>query len=117
MRASKFVTRLGAAVSCAAILFPAPASAQTSPFVSNEDPAYADLDHLVSEGLVRRVILGERPHSRAAFGRFVEEARVRLDEQNRRLQGRSLEGSLEARGAIRRGPDRRARPSPPRGGR
>lgn len=66
-------------------------SAQTTPYVTNLDPAYADLDVLVSEGLVRRIVLGERPYSRAAFGRFVEEATGRVTERGGAVSDRSRE--------------------------
>lgn len=50
------------------------AAAQATPYVPNKDMAYGDLDALISVGLVRNVMAGERPYSRAAFRRFVEEA-------------------------------------------
>jgi len=55
-----------------------PTWAQATPYVPALDPAYLDLDVLVSEGWVRNVITGERPYSSAAFGRLVEEATARL---------------------------------------
>ncbi|MGD8871008.1 MAG: capsule assembly Wzi family protein [Gemmatimonadota bacterium] len=66
-------------------------AAQTTPYVTNLDPAYTDLDVLVSEGLVRRIILGERPYSRAAFGRFVAEATARVEEREGAVSARSRE--------------------------
>ena len=68
--------------------------AQTTPYVTNLDAAYADLDALVSAGLVRRIFLGERPYSRAAFARFVAEARGRVAQRGRPVDSRTLE-SLE----------------------
>jgi len=56
-----------------------PAAAQATAYVPALDPAYADLDVLMSAGLVRDVMAGERPYSRAAFRRFVEEAGRRLE--------------------------------------
>ena len=53
--------------------------AQASPYVPNLDPVYQDLDALVAEGIVRDIILGERPYSRVAFARFAQEARRRID--------------------------------------
>jgi len=55
-----------------------PLAGQTTPYVPYLDPAYGDLDVLVARGLVRDVLLGQRPHSRAAFTRFVEEANRRV---------------------------------------
>lgn len=66
-------------------------AAQTTPYVTNLDPAYADLDVLVSEGLVRRIILGERPYSRAAFRRFVAEATSRVGDREGMVSIRSRE--------------------------
>lgn len=51
-----------------------PLGAQSTPYVPGDDAAYGDLDALVASGLVRELILGERPYSRAAFARYVAEA-------------------------------------------
>ena len=66
-------------LSVAFSMLPAVLLAQASPYVPNLDPVYQDLDALVAEGLVRDIILGERPYSRVAFARFVQEARKRAD--------------------------------------
>jgi len=60
-------------------MLPAVLLAQASTYVPNLDPVYQDLDALVAEGLVREIILGERPYSRVAFARFAQEARRRID--------------------------------------
>ncbi len=60
-------------------MLPAVLLAQTTPYVPNLDPVYQDLDALVAEGLVRDIILGERPYSRLTFARFALEARRRID--------------------------------------
>ena len=60
-------------------MLPAVLLAQASPYVPNLDPVYQDLDALVAEGLVRDIILGERPYSRVALARFAQEARRRID--------------------------------------
>jgi len=78
-------------------------AAQSTPYVANLDPAYADLDVLVSRGLVRRIMLGERPYSRAAFARFVAEATERVMLLDGGLDARSRE-SLE-RLSMRFGPE------------
>lgn len=62
-------------------VMPTGLDAQTTPYVTNLDRAYDDLEVLVSEGLVRRIVLGERPYSRAAFSRFVAEATARAGER------------------------------------
>ena len=54
-----------------------PASAQSSPYVPNLDPAYSDLDALVAVGLVEVPSMAQRPYSRMAFARFVTEARAK----------------------------------------
>lgn len=48
--------------------------AQTTAYVPLGDPAYEDLDALERAGLVRDLLVGERPYSRAAFARFAVEA-------------------------------------------
>ena len=66
-------------LSVAFSMLPAVLLAQASPYVPNLDPAYQDLDALVAEGLVRDIILGERPYSRLAFARFAQEGRRRIE--------------------------------------
>jgi hypothetical protein len=65
-----------------------PARAQTTAYVAVLDPAYQDLEALVSAGLVQDLMFGERPYSRAAFRRFVEEATRRSagQEESPRIQ-------------------------------
>jgi hypothetical protein len=48
-------------------------SAQASVYVRLSDPAYADLEVLIALGWVQGVMVGEGPHSEAAFRRFVHE--------------------------------------------
>ena len=74
-------------------MLPAVLLAQASPYVPNLDPAYQDLDALVAQGLVRDIILGERPYSRVAFARFAQEARRRIDTAGEAgIKPRFLEG-------------------------
>lgn len=61
-------------------LAPASALAQASPYVSNLDLAYRDLDALFVAGLVPTIIMSQRPYSRMAFARFAREARDQLAE-------------------------------------
>jgi len=60
-------------------LLPVPGAAQATPYVPALDPAYRDLEVLVSAGLVRGIIPGQRPHSRMTFARAAGEARAQLD--------------------------------------
>lgn len=62
----------------ALLTLPSIAAGQGTTYVPAQDQAYDDLQLLVAEGLVRSAILGERPHSRAAFRRFLAEADERL---------------------------------------
>lgn len=57
----------------------APAAAQASAYVPINDPAYHDLDALVAAGLVRDLMLGTRPYSRANFARAIAEAKNRVE--------------------------------------
>lgn len=59
------------------LLLPRAASAQATPYVPPLDPAYRDVEALVSAGLVRGLVLGQRPWSRLAFARAAVEARGR----------------------------------------
>jgi len=60
---------------CLLLCAPAAASAQASTYVSASDPAYSDLDVLVSAGLVTGLILGQRAYSRMTFVRAAAQAR------------------------------------------
>jgi hypothetical protein len=64
----------------ATLLLPVPGAAQATPYVPPLDPAYRDLDALVATGLVRGLVLGQRPYSRMTFARAVSEARGRIEE-------------------------------------
>ncbi|MHB1193079.1 MAG: capsule assembly Wzi family protein [Longimicrobiales bacterium] len=91
-----------AALLMAAALFPDAAASQATPYVPTQDPAYQDLDALVSAGLVRGLVLGHRPYSRMAFARAAAEARGRVavegTEPKQRIAEalRRLEGAFEA---------------------
>ena len=61
-----------------ALLVAVPASAQTSRLVDPLDPSYLELQQLVDAGLIDRVSLGQRPVSRAAFARALDQAAARL---------------------------------------
>ncbi len=66
-------------IATAAALVPVMASAQGSTYVPLSDPAYRDLDLLVSAGLVSDLILRHRPYSRMTFARACIEARAALE--------------------------------------
>ncbi|MDQ2665243.1 MAG: hypothetical protein M3Z05_04460, partial [Gemmatimonadota bacterium] len=55
------------------------AKAQSAVTVPVGDAIYQDVDRLVDAGLIRRIVVGQRPYSRAALVRFAREARSRLD--------------------------------------
>lgn len=59
----------------AAALAPIASSAQASPYVPLTDPAYEDLELLVSTGAGGDLILGQKPYSEATFARAAGEAR------------------------------------------
>ena len=69
-----------------ATLSPTAGLAQSSAYVPNLDPAYADLDALFAAGLVDVHSMAQRPYSRMTFARFAAGARVAF-----------LEGSSEGR--------------------
>lgn len=91
MYSNKWISGFALAGLLLAVASPVPLEAQVTPYVTNLDPAYADLDALVSAGLVRRIFLGERPYSRAAFGRFAVEATARAAERGGALGPRTRE--------------------------
>lgn len=68
---------------------PVAGHAQATPYVPVLDPAYEDLDALIGSGLVRNLMVGERPYSQASFRRFVQEATRRR--ATRRLSVRETE--------------------------
>lgn len=74
----------------------APLAAQATPYVPTLDPAYRDLDALVSAGLVRDVMAGERPYSRSGFARFVAEAEERTESGPERAPTASARGGVRA---------------------
>ncbi|HTJ22007.1 MAG TPA: capsule assembly Wzi family protein [Gemmatimonadaceae bacterium] len=57
------------------------AASQASPFVPPSESIYADIDLLVTTGLIDRIAVGARPYTRAEIGRLLAEAR-------RNVQGR-----------------------------
>lgn len=65
-------TRLFCAI--AALLLASPLSAQATRLIDPLDPAYRDLQLLVDVGLVGRLSLAQRPLSRAAFARAIDDA-------------------------------------------
>lgn len=105
MLGSALRLRVAAVLVAAAAFVPLPGAGQASPWVPTLDPAYADLDVLVSRGLVRSVILGQRPYSRMAFARAAAEAREALagSEHGGRARIREAVERLETQFARERG--------------
>jgi hypothetical protein len=69
---------VAAIVLTAAVLLPVSGTAQATAYVPLTDPAYRDLEALIVGGLVRELMLGSRPYSRANVVRAIEEAKRRL---------------------------------------
>ena len=79
------------------LALPGVCRAQATPYVPMLDPAYADLDALIASGLVRSLMVGERPYSEASFRRFVQEAARRRAERAPSEREAEALGRLEAR--------------------
>jgi hypothetical protein len=62
----------------AALLLAPALGAQTTRLVDPIDPAYLDLQRLVDAGLIARLSFGQRPLSRAAFNRALDEASLTI---------------------------------------
>ena len=86
-----------------ALVFPRAAAGQASPYVPADDAAYEDLRALAAAGWVREILQAQRLHSRAAFARFVAEARAARDRSGGDVGARFLEAL--ARLERRFGPD------------
>src|SRR5690606_21122954 len=59
--------------------------AQVSVNVDTLDPVYRDVDKLVSHGLVKKIIMGQRPFSRREIARITAEALVQFKKLEERL--------------------------------
>jgi hypothetical protein len=82
------------------VLTSAAAFAQATATIPVGDPVYQDVDRLVDEGLITRVVVGQRPYSRGALLLLVREARARVDAQpDADEQIRSTVARLERRTA------------------
>ena len=92
------MTRLPLLLAAAAFLAAAPLSAQATRQIDPLDPAYRDLQQLVDAGLIDRLTLAQRPLGRAAFARAVNEASVRLAQQQ---PSPMLAGSPRGPGNVR----------------
>jgi hypothetical protein len=78
------------AVLFAALVLPIALGAQATVTVPVQDPVYRDLDRLFGSGLVKTMIVGQRPYSRREIARMVIDAsqtpsRRRMSERNRRI--------------------------------
>ena len=56
------------------LLQPAVAWPQASVNVSASDPVYRDIDKLVAHGLIKKIVMGQRPFSRREIARLTKEA-------------------------------------------
>src|SRR5581483_8848458 len=59
----------------AACLWPALVVAQATATVSADDPVYRDLDRLFGNGLVKTMLVGQRPYTRREIARIVLDAK------------------------------------------
>src|ERR1700755_2826488 len=74
----------------AALMPPAALGAQATVTVPVQDPVYRDLDRLFGSGLIKTMMVGQRPYSRREIARIVIEAsqtpsRRPMSERNRRI--------------------------------
>jgi hypothetical protein len=67
----------------AALLLTSPLSAQATRLIDPLDPAYRDLEQLVDAELIERLSLAQRPLSRAAFARAIDEASKNISRSNK----------------------------------
>src|SRR5206468_686882 len=58
----------------AALMLPAALGAQATVTVPVQDPAYRDLDRLFGSGLIKTMIVGQKPYSRREIARIVIDA-------------------------------------------
>jgi hypothetical protein len=84
--------RMFAAV-IAALMLPAALAAQATVTVPVQDPVYRDLDRLFGSGLIKTMIVGQRPYSRRDIARIVLDAsqsppRRSMSAGNRRILAR-----------------------------
>ena len=73
-------------------LFLAPSSVwpQASVNVSTQDPVYRDIDKLVANGLIKKIIMGQRPFSRREIARLTKEAMYYWQSQKEKVgEGRA----------------------------
>ena len=74
----------------AALMLPVALAAQATVTVPVQDPVYRDLDRLFGSGLIKTMIVGQRPYSRREIARVVMDAsqtppRRTMSEGNRRI--------------------------------
>ena len=77
----------------ALLLLTAQLPAQATRLVDPVDPAYRDLEQLVDGGLIDRFSFAQRPMSRAAFARAVNEAATSLSKRQSALASTMLAGT------------------------
>src|ERR1700755_3333940 len=74
----------------AALMLPAALGAQATGTVPVQDPVYRDLDRLFGSGLIKTMIVGQKPYSRREIARIVIDASKTpssrpMSEGNRRI--------------------------------
>src|SRR5438128_1356958 len=77
-----------------ATVVPAVARAQGTGIVPSSDPVYADIDRLSDLGVLRDVVLGQRPYSRSEIARIGRLARERLNFGSTSMMKRLSEDEL-----------------------
>lgn len=77
------------------------ARAQATRLIEPSDPAYRDLDQLIDNGLVSQLSLRQRPISRAALARAVNEAAQRLRARRTQLVDGALPGHVPSQNPRR----------------
>lgn len=94
------------AVLLAALVLPIALGAQATVTVPVQDPVYRDLDRLFGSGLIKTMIVGQRPYSRREIARIVLDAsqtpsRRPMSEGNRRILERLRREYAPEVGALR----------------
>lgn len=84
-----------------AVLLAPPLAAQTTRLIDPLDVAYRDVEALVDAGLIERMSLVQRPLSRAAFARAIDEASRNLARRSGQLAFPTLAGDARGRAAGR----------------
>ena len=90
----------------AALMLPVALGAQATVTVPVQDPVYRDLDRLFGSGLIKTMLVGQRPYSRRDIARIVIDASKSpplrpVSEGNRRILERLAREFAPEIGALR----------------